>query len=266
MVAERVLVEARDAVQQLDLLERIGRAADLNLVHADELRPVAGRLVDRLEDRGRAERVLVAVLQPLEGAQGRLVVRLALEDLAIELDRARHVVEVLLVELGDPVLEADRLVRVAGHLALARQHREELRPVLRLLVEDVETRQRLQVVRIELEDLGVRVDRARHVAELALVDRADLVVDALLLLDVGDQIGLLRVDREQVLPARQVEVAADERVDGAQIVAVDLEDLAVDGDGRLGAIEDVLLDRGRLEEGVLLLAAAPRGSRTCAAG
>ena len=132
--------------------------------------------------------------RPSRAAQRRLVIRLALEDLAVELDRARHVVEVLLVELRDPVLEADRLVRVARHLALARQHREELRPVLRLLVEDVEARERLEVVRIELEDLRVRVDRARHVAELALVDGADLVVDALLLVDVGDEIGLLRVD------------------------------------------------------------------------
>ena len=126
---------------------------DLHLVDANELRPVAGRLVDGLEHGGRAERILVAVLEALEGAQRRLVVGLPLEDVAVELDGARHVVEVLLVELGDPVLEADRLVRVARHLALAREHGEELRPVLRLLVEDVEARERLQVVRIELEDL-----------------------------------------------------------------------------------------------------------------
>ena len=119
----------------------------------------------------------------------------ALEDLAIELHGARHVVEVLLVELGDPVLEADGLVRIARHLALARQHGEQLAPVLGLLVEDVEAREGLHVVGIELEDLRVRVDGARHVAELALVDRADLVVDGLLLLDVGDEVGLLRVDR-----------------------------------------------------------------------
>ena len=74
----------------------------------------------------------------------------------------------------------------------------------------------------------------RDVAELALVDRADLVVDALLLVGVGDEIGLLRVDREQVLPAREAEVELDERVERAEVVRVELEDLAVDGDRRFG--------------------------------
>ena len=72
------------------------------------------------------------------------------------------------------------------------------------------------------------------VAELALVDRADLVVDALLLVGVGDEIGLLRVDGEQVLPARETEVELDERVERAEVLLVDLEDLLVDGDRRLG--------------------------------
>ncbi len=175
------------------------RVPDLHLVDADELRPIARRLVDRLEHGGGAERILVAVLQAFEARQRRLVIGLPLRG---SRDRARlravDVVEVLLVELGDPVLEADRLVGVGGHLALAREDAEELRPVLRLLVEDVEARERLQVVGIELEDLRVRVDRPRDVAELALVDRADLVVDALLLVDVGDEVGLLRVDGEQV--------------------------------------------------------------------
>ncbi len=54
VVAERVLVEARDAVEEVHLLERIRRPTDLHLVDANELRPVARRLVDRLEDRGGA--------------------------------------------------------------------------------------------------------------------------------------------------------------------------------------------------------------------
>ena len=178
---------------------------------------------------------------------------LPLEDVAVELHRARHVVEVLLVELRDPVLEARRLVRIARHLALASEHRQQLGPVLCALVEHVEPRERLQIVRIDLEDLRVRVDRARDVAELALVDGADLVVNPLLLVDVGDQIGLACVDGEQLLPARQIEVAPDERVDRAQIVRVDLEHLAVDGDRRLGPAEDVLLDQRGLEERVLLV-------------
>ncbi len=220
---------------------------------ADELRPVARGLVDRLEHRGGAERILVAVLEPLEGLERRLVIGRLREDVAIELDRARHVLEALLVEIRDAVLEADRLRRIRGHLALAREDREQLLPVLGLLVEDVEARERLEIVRIELEDLRVGVDRLRHVAELALVDRADLVVDALLLFGVGDEVRLLRVDGEQLGPVREAEVALDERVERAHVVAVDLEHLLVDRDGLFGSLEHVLFDRRGLEEGFLLV-------------
>ena len=229
------------------------RALDLHLVHADQLRPVARRFVDRLEHRRSAERVLVAVLQALEGPEGRLVIGLALEDLAIELDGARDVVQVLLVELGDPVLEADRLRGVRRHLAFASQHGEELGPVLGRFVEDVKTREGLEIVGVELEDLRVRVDRLRHVVELVLVGRPYLVVDALLLVGVGHEVGLLRVDGEQIHPAREAEVPANQRVDRADVVAVEVQHLVVDGDGRFGGVEDVFLDRCRLEERLLLL-------------
>ena len=48
MIGQRVFVEARDAMEKLDLLERIGRVADLDLVDADEARPVARRFVEGL--------------------------------------------------------------------------------------------------------------------------------------------------------------------------------------------------------------------------
>ena len=97
-----------------------------------------------------------------------------------------------------------------------------------------------------------------HVAELALVDRADLVVDALLLVGIGDEIGLLLVDREEVLPAREAEVTLDERVERADVVLVDREDLVVDGDRRFGLLEDVFLDGRGLEERVLLVGGSSR--------
>ena len=122
-----------------------------------------------------------------------------------------------------------------------------------MLVEDVETRERLEIVGIELENLLVRVDRLRDVAELALVDRADLVVDALLLFGVGDEVGLLRVDAEEIGPAREPEVELDERVERAHVVRVDLEDLLVDRDRLLGLLEHVLFDRRGLEERFLLV-------------
>ena len=55
------------------------------------------------------------------------------------------------------------------------------------------------------------------------------------------------------MPARKIEVALDERVERAEVVGVDLEHLAIDGDRRLWTIEHVFFDRRRLEQGVLLL-------------
>src|SRR5262249_31639973 len=144
-----------------------------------------------------------------EGDERRLVIDLPLEDLPIELDRANDVVEALFVELRDPILEAGRLVWIRAHLAFAREDPEELVPVLRLLVEDVGAVERLEIVRIELEDVGVRLDRLLDGAELAFVDRTDLVEDALLLVGVTDEIGLPLVDLEEVPPAREPEVTLD---------------------------------------------------------
>jgi hypothetical protein len=76
-------------VQELHLLERITRVLDLHFVHADELRPVAGGVVNGLEHRGRAERFSLPVFQTLERGQSRLVIGLSNQQFAIELDRAR---------------------------------------------------------------------------------------------------------------------------------------------------------------------------------
>ena len=58
VISERVFLKRCNPVQELDLLERVVRAPDLHFVDANELGPVAGCLVDRLEHRGRAERVV----------------------------------------------------------------------------------------------------------------------------------------------------------------------------------------------------------------
>ena len=242
VVAQALFVEPRDAMQQLDFGEGVVRETDLHLEHADELLALARRVVDRLEYGGRGEWLLLAVLDALERCQGRQMVRLDIENLAIQLDRAVDVVEVLLVELRDSILVADRLGRVRRELGLVLQNAEQLLPVARSLIQDVQAAERRQIVGIELEHLLIGVDRAPHVRELSLVDRADLVEDELLLVRVEDQIGLLGVDGEQLLPAREPEVELDQRVDAAQIFAVDLEDLLVDADGVFLALEHVLFD------------------------
>jgi hypothetical protein len=101
VVADHLLVQPRDAVEQLHLGERILRRAGLHLEHLDELRPLAHGVVEGLEHEGRAQRIAGAALDAFERRQGRRVIRHLLEQLAIELDRARDIVEALLVELGD---------------------------------------------------------------------------------------------------------------------------------------------------------------------
>jgi hypothetical protein len=136
-VPEAFLVERGNSVQQLDAIERILREAHFYLEHAHELEPLAHRLVHGLEDGCGSKRFPVASLDALERRERRRMVGLDAQNVAIELDRAPHVAEVLLVELGDSVLVADRFRRIAGELGLVRQDSQELGPVLRRLIEDV---------------------------------------------------------------------------------------------------------------------------------
>lgn len=253
VIPEHLLLEASDAVQQVDLREGVFGVRDLDLEDANEALPLPGRVVDRLEDERRRERLARPVLDALQRRDRRLVVRHLLEQIAIELDRPGEVVEPLLVQLGDAILEAYRLRRIGRQLRLLLQDAEQLEPVLRHLIEDVEPRERLQVCRVDLEHALVRLDRLGHVVELTLVDRADLVIDVLLLIEVLDQVRLRHVDGEQIAPPRVRQVQLDERVDRAQLVLIELEDLAVHSDRCLVPVQHVFLDRSGLEQGALLL-------------
>ncbi len=66
---------------------RVFREPSLNLEHADQLGPLAARLVHRLEHRGRAERLARSALQALESRAAWGCATSRREDLAIELDR-----------------------------------------------------------------------------------------------------------------------------------------------------------------------------------
>ena len=125
VVVERILVQSRDPVQKLALLVGIGRVLDLHLVHMNEVPPVARPLVDWLQDRRGCKGVFARRRQPFEGRARRRVVGLQLQQVAVQLDGARHVVQPLLVQIRDPVLEADSLGGVARHLALAQQNAQE---------------------------------------------------------------------------------------------------------------------------------------------
>src|SRR5690606_12209189 len=161
--------------------------------------------------------------------------------------------EAVIPEIGDAVAVRDDLVRILGEIGLALEDRAQLPPVAGGLVERVEAPDRDQDVRIDLEDALVGVDRLVDVAELALVDRADLDVDCLLLVRVEDDVRLLLVEAEERLPLLEHEVQLDELVQRPDLFAVDLEDLLVDLDGVLGTLEELLVDGRPAEEVVLLV-------------
>ena len=100
-VADHLLVQLRDAVQQLDARERILVVRDHHLEHVDELGVLAAGLVDRLEHASRHDRLDLAVDQPVERVQRLGVRRIHLERLAIALDRARDVAEPDLPQVAD---------------------------------------------------------------------------------------------------------------------------------------------------------------------
>ncbi len=118
-VADHLLVQPGDPVEQLDPRERIVVVRDHHLEDVDELRVLAAGLVDRLEDARGHDRLDLAVHEPVEGVQRLGVRRIHLERLAVALDRARHVTEAELPVLADAVLERDRLALVVGELDLA---------------------------------------------------------------------------------------------------------------------------------------------------
>jgi hypothetical protein len=186
-----------DAVQQLDLVERILGQLSLNAERAHQLLPLRHRVVDVLERLRRRQRSgPTTLLDALQGLQRGSVVGLNVEHVAIQLDGTIDIPKPLLVQLCDPVLIADCFRRIAGELRFVRQDREQLCPILGRLVQHVQTTERSQIIRIELQHLLVGIDRAWHVLELALVDRAHLVIDVLLLVGGLDQVRLLELRLE----------------------------------------------------------------------
>ena len=137
-------------------------------------------------------------------------------------------------------------------LRLALQDRQQLFPVLRRLVQRVEPRDRGRVLRIDLDDALVRLDRLVDLAELALVDRADLGVERLLLIGVVEDVGLARVRRQQRLPAPQAQQQRDQLVERLDVVGLDLQRLLVDLDRLVRPIEHVFVELAGAEVVLLL--------------
>ena len=181
------------------------------------------------------------------------MVRGDVQDVPVDVDRADRILELVVVEVGDPVAERDHLRGIGGEIRFALQDAEQVRPRLGRLVEGIEPGERRQVVGIDLQDALVAVDRLGVVLELLLVDRADLGVETLLLLRVVDDLRLLVVDGEERLPLLEAEVELDELVHGGDVLRIELESLVVDLDRVLGPLEQLLVEGRRAVEVLLLL-------------
>src|SRR5690606_32812522 len=120
--------------------------------------------INRLEDVRRGECFHRARFEAFEGSKRGSMRRIARENLPVKIDCARNVIEMLLVELRDSILKSDGLVRLVAELLLVRQNAEQLRPVLRRLIQRIESPERSSVVRIELEHLRIGIDRLGNIS------------------------------------------------------------------------------------------------------
>jgi hypothetical protein len=99
-VASRILVELCNLVKQLDpSLGRL-RAADLDLVNADELRVVAEVSIERLQQIRDRELVPCILAEAFECAEGLRVADVAFEYLPIPLDGDVDLPNLLLAQRG----------------------------------------------------------------------------------------------------------------------------------------------------------------------
>ncbi len=247
------LVDLGDPVQELDLAGRILLARHLHLEHRGQPGELAELQVDGLEGDRRAERLLVRGDHRLEGIERRLVIRRRVEDAGVAVDRLAGVVQLVIPELGDAVAVRGDLVRIAREIRLALEDLEQLLPVAGREVQRVEALDRGEVVGVDLKDALVGVRRLRGVVQLALVDRADLEEEALLLVGIPDDVRLLRVDVEQLGPLLELQVQLGELVERRQLLGIDLEHLVVDGDRVGRTLEQLLVDRRGAEEVLLLI-------------
>ena len=125
------------------------RCASCGLEHARELLPLAGRLVERLEDLADLHLLDARREEPLERlARGRARAR-RLRTSLVGRDRRVEIVEARLVDLAEAELELQDLLRALADLGLALEDLDELGPALGLREEAVERADRALVLRVD---------------------------------------------------------------------------------------------------------------------
>jgi len=156
-------------VVKSDALGRIRRVRELGLAYADQLVPLAHRLVKRLEDLADFQLFRAGFEQRLERAQGVFVLRRRADHLAISGDGFVQITEPRLIHLTEAELEAQDLFRALANLALAREHLGQILPALHLREEPVERTHRDLVLGIFFQHQTVTSYRMLEVFELHLI-------------------------------------------------------------------------------------------------
>ncbi len=129
-----------DAMIHRDALRRIGGVRQLGLAHSNQLLPLTGRLIQRLQDGADFELLGAALEQRLERAQGVFVLGRRADHLAVGRDGLVQVTQANLVDLTQAELELQNLVRALSDLGLAHEHLGQILPTLHLREQAVKAR------------------------------------------------------------------------------------------------------------------------------
>src|SRR5690606_38778244 len=154
---------------------------------------------------------------------GAAVARIDLVERLPRTNRRTVVLELVRVEQAelDEVLAA--LVGVLDGLDQALERACEGRPILLALLHPFEVLERLEVVRVLLEDLGPRRDRERRLLDLRPRRACDVEKLTQALLRILDQRELLLLNEEHLLPVATTRVEILQDRDRRGLVLVDLE-------------------------------------------
>jgi len=121
-----------------------------------------------------------------------------------------------------------------------------------LTIEPIEGQDGQAILRIQLEDDLVGIDRLLGFLQLAVIDLRERMVHLLLLVDGGSQFRLLAIDVLEVLPALEPGVEPLERIDRDPVALIEAKDHLEHLDGVFRIVEPLQVDLRRLEaEGLL---------------
>ena len=170
LVADTLAVDLAHLGEEIEAPLPIGALRVQHLEGADELLPLAAHLVDGLQDlRGQRSHLGVGQ-QALQRLAATVVLREDGEDLAVQIDGARLVVEVLLERASHAELERrELLVRLGAEVDATLERLHEIVPPALRFVEGVEGTEGLGLVLTELaQDALVGLDGLVRVGELVL--------------------------------------------------------------------------------------------------